>query len=289
MFTINNLALLDNISGTANKFMDSINDYFPEFIDFGLNVIIGIVILIIGRFLIKFLVKMINKFFAKAGVEVSIQKFMVSLIRALLYVLLVIIVCNQVGINTTSFIAVLGSAGLALGLAVQGSLSNFAGGVLILLLKPFVVGDYILDNSSGQDGTVHKIDLFYTTLITVDNKSITIPNGALANAAVVNYSSFETRRLDVDIKVAYGSDINKIKEIALELINNEPRVLQNEEKKAVIKELGERQITVGVRIWTTQDDYWDLLYDLRESLKKEIEKIGVEFAYNPINLYLDKE
>ena len=161
----------------ANNFIQSLEKYLPKIIAFGINVCIAIAIFAVGKIVIGILMKIVKKFFKRANIEISVQKFLISLIRAILYFILFIILCNQVGIQTTSFVALLSTASLTIGLALQGSFSNFAGGVLILLIKPFKVGDYIVDGSSGTEGTVQKIDLFYTMIVTPDNKLITIPNG----------------------------------------------------------------------------------------------------------------
>jgi len=160
----------------ANNFIHSLEKYLPKIIAFGINVCIAIAIFAVGKIVIGILMKIVKKFFKRANIEISVQKFLISLVRAILYFILFIILCNQVGIQTTSFVALLSTASLTIGLALQGSFSNFAGGVLILLIKPFKVGDYIVDGSSGTEGTVQKIDLFYTMIVTPDNKLITIPN-----------------------------------------------------------------------------------------------------------------
>lgn len=286
---IGNIFLTSGIIKNTDKLINKLESYLPMILDFFVNVLIGIVILIAGRFLIKYLIKAINKFFTKARMEVSIQKFLISLIRALLYILLIIIVCNQIGINTTSFIAVLGSAGLAIGLAMQGSLSNFAGGILILILKPFKVNDYIIDNSSGKEGTVKKIDLFYTSLITPDNKSITIPNGTLANSAVTNVTAYDKRRLDLNISINYDADIKLVKSILTNVIEENVLILKEEKSSVFISSLGENQIIMGIRVWVNTSDYWDLNYELNEKIKEEFEKLNIQIPFRPFEKLLIKK
>ncbi len=186
----------------AGKFFETVEGYLPKVLEFGIKIVLAIVILIAGKVIIGFIMKFLNKVFEKGRMEISVKKFLLSLARALLYFVLIIIICNQVGIDTTSFIALLGTAGLALGLALQGSLSNFAGGVLILLLRPFSVGDYIIDAGSGKEGTVEKIDLFYTYLYTPDNRSVIIPNGNLTNSTITNVSSQDKRRVDIEAGIS---------------------------------------------------------------------------------------
>ena len=209
----------------ANNFIQSLEKYLPKIIAFGINVCIAIAIFAVGKIVIGILMKIVKKFFKRANIEISVQKFLISLIRAILYFILFIILCNQVGIQTTSFVALLSTASLTIGLALQGSFSNFAGGVLILLIKPFKVGDYIVDGSSGTEGTVQKIDLFYTMIVTPDNKLITIPNGNLSNTHITNASAFEKRRVDIAVGISYESDMEKAKETVRSVGMQEPAKL----------------------------------------------------------------
>lgn len=273
----------------ANKLVETVEGFIPTIIDFAINVVIAIIIFFVGKLVIKFAIKVLNKFCTKANVEISVQKFLDSLVRVLLYMVLIAIICGQIGIETTSFIAVLGSAGLALGLALQGSLSNFAGGVLILILKPFKVGDYILDGSCGKEGTVRRIDLFYTYLDTVDNKKLIIPNGNLANTHIVNASTNEKRRVDFDLGISYAADIDTAKKVILDTINSEEKFLKDEEIFIFIKELAASQVTVGVRIWAYNSDYWTVYFNLNEKFKKALDKAGIEIPFNQLSVHIEKE
>lgn len=278
----------DEVIKETSKLIETIEGFLPKVFDFAVNVIIALILLFVGRIVIKYIIKFMDKFLKRANVEISVQKFLDSLIKVILYIVLIVIICGQVGIETTSFIAVLGSAGLALGLALQGSLSNFAGGVLILVLKPFKVGDYILDGSSGKEGTVKKIDLFYTYLDTSDNKKLIIPNGNLANTHIVNTSSNEKRRVDFELGISYEADIDKAKAVILQTAKSEEFVLKNEEIFVFIKELAASQVTVGVRVWSLNSNYWTVYFNLNEAFKKSLDEAGIEIPYNQLSVHIEK-
>ena len=221
--------------------------------------------------------------------EISVKKFLLSLARALLYFVLIIIICNQVGIDTTSFIALLGTAGLALGLALQGSLSNFAGGVLILLLRPFSVGDYIIDAVSGKEGTVEKIDLFYTYLYTPDNRSVIIPNGNLTNSTITNVSSQDKRRVDIEAGISYNANMADAKRVIETLMEKDERILHDEQNAVVIKELAASQVTVLMRAWVRTENYWDVYFDMTEKIKDAFDKAGIEIPYNQLDVHVHRD
>ena len=288
------MILLDNAIETnevikeANKLIETVNNLLPKVLQFAINVLIAIVLFIIGKVVIKYLLKFIDRFMKKANIEISVAKFLNSFFRATFYVVLIVIICGQVGIETTSFVAVISSAGLALGLAIQGSLSNLAGGVLILALKPFKVGDYIYDGSCGKEGTVSKIDLFYTYLNTIDNKKLVIPNGSLANTYIINASANEKRRVDFELGISYASDIDEARKVILETIENEKLVLKEEEIFVFIKELAASQVTVGVRVWTLNSDYWTVYFNLNEAFKKAFDKAGIEIPFNQLSVHIEE-
>ncbi len=262
------------------------NVYLPMIINFGIKVITALVIFFVGKYIIKFALKLVDQLFTRTNIEISVKRFLISLIRALLYVVLIIIVCDKVGIDTASFIAVLGTAGVAVGLALQGSLSNFAGGVLILLLKPFKVGDYIVDNGSGKEGVVERIDLFYTVLITPDNKKITIPNGGLSNSAITNASAFDTRRVDFAVGISYGSDIDLAKKTLEEIAKANVCVLKDKEIFTFIQSLDESQVTVGMRVWAKSSDYWTVYFGINETIKKVFDEKGIEIPFNQLDVHV---
>lgn len=286
---INAASNTEEVIDKANKLIQSIENLIPSVVQFALNMIVAIIIFIVGKIVIKIVLKILNKFFERAKVEISVQKFLNSLTKAVLYVVLVMIICGQIGIETSSLIAVIGSAGLALGLALQGSLSNFAGGVLILVLKPFKVGDYIVDGSSGKEGTVRRIDLFYTYLNTADNKKLIIPNGSLANTHIINSSSNDTRRVDFEIGISYSADIDIAKRVITETAKAEEKILKNEEVFVFIKELAASQVTVGVRVWVRTEDYWTVYFALNEAFKKALDRENIEIPFNQLSVHIEEK
>lgn len=260
----------------------------PGVISFGKRLIAAVLIFVIGRIIIKMMLKICNKFFSRTNIEISVSKFMMSVIRALLYLMLIIMVCSKLGIETSSFIAIIGSAGLAVGLAIQGSLSNFAGGVLLLLVKPFKVGDYVIDSGSGNEGTVTKIDLFYTNILTVDNKKIVIPNGTLANNTLVNVTAMEKRRVDFEIGISYDSDIGKAKEVIAEVAGKHELVLKEEEIFVFVSSLDASQVTMGLRVWTETSNYWTVKFDLNEAIKMALDENEIEIPFNQVQIHVSK-
>lgn len=270
----------------ANKLLETVEGYIPKVFDFLVNVVIALVLLMVGKIIIKYILKLCKKFFDKAKVEISIQKFLESLIKIALYVILVIIICDKVGIDTASFIAVLGTLGVTVGLALQGSLSNFAGGVLIILLKPFRVGDYIIDNGSGREGVVERIDLFYTKLITGDNKAISIPNGALSNSAITNVTHFDKRRVDLAFGIGYADDIEKAKKLIMDIATSDEDVLQDPAIKVIVTELAASQVTITLRAWCMTENYWDVYFRLTENVKKALDANGIEIPFNQLQVYV---
>lgn len=286
-FLLANKAAAVADKGVAS-FVATMKVYMPKIIDFGVNVILALLILFIGKFIIKWLVKICNKFCERTKVEVSIRRFLNSLIKVVLNVLLIIIVCDRVGINTASFIAVLGTLGLTIGLALQGSLSNFAGGVLILVLKPFKVGDYIVDNGTGCEGKVDRIDLFYTKIVTGDNRAIFIPNGTLSNSAITNNTEFDIRRVDVEFGIAYQADIDKAKEIIYEIANNDEKAYKGKEVSVFVSRLDSGQVTLTLRVWCETDYYWDVKARVTELVKKELAANNIEIPCHQFQINMTK-
>lgn len=268
------------------KIDQMISDFLPELIAFLINVVIALILLFIGRKIIKFILKLVERSFERAGMEISLKKFLNSLIRVMLYGVLVIIVADQVGIPTTSFLAVLGSAGLAIGLAIQGSLSNFAGGVLILLLKPFKVGDFVIEGASGNSGTVEAIDLFYTHLLTPDNRAIVVPNGALSNASLTNASAKDIRRLDFTVGISYNADIKKAKELLLGIMKSHENILDTMDIDIFVDSLGDSSVNLGFRGWTSSANYWKEKWSILEEVKEVFDKNGIEIPFNQMDVYL---
>jgi len=254
---------------------------------YGGTVLLAILFLVVGLWVIKRIVKVAGKTMKKRDVDESLQPFLKSLIGALLKVMLVISVVSMLGVEMTSFIAVLGAAGLAVGLALQGSLSNFAGGVLILLLKPFKVGDFI--DTGSHSGTVREIQIFYTYLTTPTNQEIIVPNGDLSNNAVKNFSFHETRRIDFTFGIGYDDNIDQAKEILMELITSEDKVMKDPAPMVFIENLNDSSVDFRVRAWSANSDYWDIVNSMSEKVKKSFDNAGVSIPFPQRDIHVFNE
>lgn len=255
-------------------------------IELGSKLIGLILILIIGFKLVKLIIKFLNKSKGFNKLEKSVRTFITSFIGIVLKVLVFITALGYLGIPMTSIITVFGSATLAIGLALQGGLTNMTGGLLLLIFKPFKVGDFI--DCSGGSGTVAEITIFYTILDTPDNKRVVIPNGSLSNDHIVNYSTHATRRLDLKFTVGYDSDIDKVKKILVDTVNLEEKVLKDEEIFARLSEHGDSALVFTVRVWVNTSDYWDVKFNLEENVKRAFDKNGIEIPYPQLDVHLDK-
>ena len=246
-------------------------------IEFGPKLIGAILIWIIGSWIIKMLLKGLTKLMTKADYGESLEKFLLNLINWTLKIVLVIVVLGSVGIGTTSFAAVLAAAGLAIGLALQGSLGNFAGGVLIMIFKPIKIGDLI--EAQGEVGVVKEIEIFTTKLIGLSNKEIIIPNGSLSNGNIVNYSTEGTRRVDLVFGVGYDSDIKKTKEVFTQVLASHPKILKDPAPTIAVSELADSSINFVVRPWCTTADYWAVYFEVTENVKEALDSAGIEIPY----------
>lgn len=250
----------------------------------GVKLVIGLIVLSIGWKLIKKLIKIMNVLMDKNNVDKTLRNFLDALVEVVLRVVLIMAVLEFVGIKATGIAAIFASAGLAIGLALQGSLSNFAGGVIILLIRPFNVGDYI--EGAGHSGTVEKISIFYTCLVTPDNKQILIPNGSLANDSIVNYSSKDTRRVDIVFGVSYDDDIFKVKRILTQVVEANDLILKNPEPFISINEHGASSINFVVRAWCKTSDYWTVYFDLLEKVMVRFNEENISIPYPQMDLHL---
>lgn len=258
----------------------------PDLLNFAFQVVIAILIYIVGGRIIRFITKMVRRSMERAGTDEGVRQFVIPVIRYSLYVVLIFIIMGLFGIATTSAVAVLGSAGVAVGLALQGSLSNFAGGVLILLLKPFRVGDYIIEDSNKNEGTVAEISIFYTKLVTADNKVIMIPNGTLSNSSLTNVSNMERRRVDVTVGISYEADIRQAKEVLLAVADRDEARLADEEALVFVDSLGESAVNMVVRIWVKSDDYWTAKWRLTEEVKYTLDEHGISIPYPQLDVQI---
>ncbi len=271
--------LLQEISDNPGVIRTYLEGMVPSLLSFLMQVIVAIIVLLIGSRIIKFLLKLIKKSLDRSKVEAGVVTFLCSLVKYSLYFVLAMIILAQFGVTTSSVVAVLGSAGLTLGLALQGSLSNFAGGVLILLLKPFVVGDYIIDGATGQEGTVSSITIFYTKLHTVDNRMILIPNGTLSNSSITNVTHMEKRRIDLLIGVSYEANLAKTKQVLLDVVKSEDKILPGEPVDVYVSELADSSVQMGVRAWVKTEDYWPIRWKMTEDIKNALDANGISIPY----------
>ncbi len=255
-------------------------------VELGFRVIGALILLFIGSKLIKLLRKIVKNAMTKAEAEVGAIQFMDSFLRIALYVLLAFSIATSFGLDAASIVALLGSAGVAIGLALQGSLSNLAGGILLLVLKPFVVGDYIISHGAGQEGVVTEIQIFYTKLTTVDNRNVIIPNGVLANNSITNVTAQDSRRIDVTVGISYQADLKQAKDALQEMLNEQSLALEEKEKTVFVADLGASSVVLNMRCWCKKEDYWDCKAAVTENAKLALDAAGIEIPFNQIDVHM---
>lgn len=253
----------------------------------GIRVLLTILLFIVGAQLIKLLRHILKKTLQRGHADVGVIQFLDSLVKVALYVLLIFFLASGFGVDAASIVALLGSAGVAIGLAIQGSLSNFAGGVLILLLKPFKVGDYIKEDAGGNEGTVMEIQLFYTKLTTPDNKIIILPNGTLANTSMTNVTEADTRRLDIPVGISYESDIKKAKDVLTLMLKEDEATLKDKDMLVYVDALADSSIKLGIRCWVKKEDYWEAKWRLTENTKYTLDKAGISIPFPQITVHTE--
>ena len=259
------------------------------FADFVLKALLALIIYFVVRKLIGKLCVLIRKNMLKFHADVAITSFVVSLVKYSPNIFLVLTIIVQLNlVKESSITAAIASAGVAISLALQGGLSNLAGGVLILLLKPFKAGDYIIFPNENQEGTVRKIEMYYTTISSVDNRIIMIPNANLTNSTIVNVTAMEKRKLEIKVGISYSSDLKEAKGILQRLVEAEPRFLA-EEQQFFVDSLGESSITVGLRAWVRTDDYWPVKWEMNEKIKQEFDQAGIEIPYPQLDVHLKEQ
>lgn len=247
------------------------------------TIVLTILYVFIGKKFINFILKILNKYFEKSSLEVSVTGFLSTFVKAALYIILItIIVVEVIGIQSSTVIALLGSAGLSIGLALQGGLSNFAGGVLILLLKPFRVGDYII--SEGYEGTVTAIDIFYTKLLTFDNRLLVMPNGTLSNSNIINVTNEPNRRLDILIPISYNEDIKHVKGLLEDIIISSDMVLKEQNIDVFVSQFEQSALQVGIRVWVLKENYWVLKWELLEKIKNVFDENKISLQINQMDV-----
>lgn len=266
-----------------NLSFETILDYVEKY---GLPVLKAILIWIIGSWIIRNSMKQVSKIMAKRNYEPSLHKFLSNLLNWLLKILLIVTILGTLGVQTTSFAAILASAGLAVGMALQGSLANFAGGVLIMIFKPFKIGDLI--SAQGETGVVKEIEIFTTKLNSAENKEIIIPNGILSNGNITNFSSEGKLRVDLTIGIGYDEDIKKTKEVLMKVLTDNPKVLKEPAPTVAVSELADSAVNFAVRPWSTTADYWDVYFETLEKVKIALDNAGIEIPY-PHSVEIKKE
>lgn len=271
--------------------MGLIQTYFEQLPDkalrFGVRVLLALLVFLIGSQIIKLVRKMVRRSLKRANADVGVIQFLDSFIKAVMYVLLVFMIASGFGLDAASVVALLGSAGVAIGLAVQGSLSNFAGGVLILLLKPFRVDDYIRMDNDGHEGTVKEIQLFYTKLATPDNHVVIIPNGSLANTSILNMSMLKERRMDIAVGISYDADIRAAREVIMKVLEADEAVLKEKERLVFVQELADSGVNLNVRCWANNEQYWECKWRITEQIKYALDDAGISIPYPQMDVHID--
>ena len=249
----------------------------------GKSILLAVVVAVVGRYIVKFINSLVAKMLERRNVEPTVQSFLKSFVNITLIILLIITVVGTLGVNTTSLAALLASAGLAVGMALSGNMQNLAGGIILLFLKPFKVGDFI--EGQGVSGTVNAIHIFHTVLTTPDNKVLFVPNGPLSSGNVVNYSRNELRRVDFTVSVEYGTDVDKVKQVTLELLKSDSRIMQDPAPFIAVKELADSSVDFALRVWVAVADYWDVFFDTNERIYTEFNKQGIGFPFPQIQVH----
>ena len=254
-------------------------------LNLGIRILLSAVVFFIGIQVIKLFRRFLKKSLQRAKADVGVIQFLDSLLKAVLYVVLIFTIASGFGVDAASIVALLGSAGVAVGLAIQGSLSNFAGGVLILLLKPFKVGDYIKEDSNGNEGTVVEIQLFYTKLATPDNRIIVLPNVTLANTSMTNVKEAAVRRLDIYVGIAYDSSIKQAREVLIAMLQADETTLKDKELRVFVDELAESCIRLDIRCWVNKEDYWETKWRLTEETKYALDAAGIVIPFPQLDVH----
>ena len=273
----------------VSQFTTYLQNHIPDLISFGIKVVFALVFFFIGRIVIRWIRKLVRKSMQRSGADKGVEQFVDSLLKFSLYFLLLFMIGTKFGIDASSVAALIASGGVAIGLAMQGSLSNFAGGVLILLLKPFEVGDYIIEDTNKNEGTVKEIQIFYTKLTTIDNKTIVIPNGILTNNSLTNATAKDERRLDLKVDISYDADLKKAKAMIMDVLNDDPAVLREDEIVVFVDELGESSVVLGARAWTKSADFWQAKWRILENIKEKMDENQIEIPYRQLTVHMNKE
>lgn len=268
----------------GQQFSTVINRLIDAGFSLGERILGALIILIIGRFLVVWLNRLFAKILERRKVEAGVQSFLKSMVNILLMIMLILAVIGKLGIELTGFAALLASAGVAIGMALSGNLQNFAGGLIILLFRPYKVGDYI-ESATGASGTVKEIQIFHTILVTADNKVVYAPNGAMSSSVVTNYSCLDTRRVDFTFGVEYGVDYQKVESILRDIIAADKRILQTPSYTVEMVELAASSVNVVVRVWVKSSDYWDVYFSMNKTVYATFNKEGIDFPFPQLTVH----
>lgn len=267
---------LEEVSRYTSYFQENL----PVLIGYGIKILLAFITLFIGHKVIRLIRKVIRKPLKNSNMDEGVVQFLDSTLKFTLYGILIFTIASNLGVDTTSIAALMASAGVAIGLALQGSLSNFAGGTLILILKPFKVGDFIIEHTNGHSGTVKEIEIFYTKILTIDNKLIVIPNGTLSNGSITNCSQQRDRRVDIEVDISYSADLKKAKEIVWDVIRHDPDVIADHEGNLVfVSDLASSSVKLGFRAWCRNEKFWDVKFRLLENVKLAFDEQGIEIPF----------
>ncbi|AIF99815.1 mechanosensitive ion channel protein MscS [Alteromonas australica] len=275
----------DNLSlFSASDIERYINEYA---IPWGINIAMAIAIYVIGRIVVGFILSIFRRVMAKSKYDAMLVDFLEAIISAILMLFVIVASLDQLGVDTTSLVAILGAAGLAIGLSLQDSLKNFAAGVMLLVFKPFKSGDFV--EAGGTAGTVNKIGIFTSTMTTPDNKEIIVPNGAIYSGTITNFSAKETRRVDMVVGIGYDADLLKAKQVLQEMVEADPRILQEPAPTIAVAELADSSVNFVVRPWVQSADFWDVKFDFTEAVKLRFDKEGISIPFPQMDVHLHKD
>ena len=282
-------ASVNEVTENMSQFSNYIQEHIPNLINLGIKIIIAIIIFMIGRVIIKWIRKSICYSFQVKETDAGIATFVDSMVKFGLYILLIIIIAGNLGIELSSITVLFASAGVGVSLALQDFITNFAGGIMILLLRPFTVGDYIIEDTNKNEGTVKEIKIFYTKLMTIENKVIVIPNGKLMNNSLTNVTERDERRLDLKVGISYESDLKKAKEILERLLLSHKDILTNEDWKVFVDSLADSSVVLGIRAYVKMEKYWDTRWELLEQIKLTFDEEGIEIPYNQLTVHMQEK
>lgn len=265
-----------------------LQDSLPTVLDFLVKLIIAIIVLLVGRRIIRFVRKCLRRFMDKSSLDTGLKQFFDKFVNVALHFVLILVVLGRFGVTASSVIAIIGSAGLSIGLALQGTLSNFAGGVLILMLRPFKVGDYIKEDTGGNEGKVMEIQLFYTKLVTLDNKVVVVPNSNLTSSSLTNLTNQDRRRVDIKVGISYHADIREAKRVIGEVLESEQKRLTEEPDKIYVDELAESSVVIGIMVWVRTEDYYEVKWRLTENIKYALDENRIEIPFPQVTVTYEK-